>query len=482
MEGSPQNGDGKNDISSELEHKESLPVDAIIQGSISNDGLKAFLKMEPPANGGAGPTLEAITDELAKKNITYQVDYKKLNILVANPIYHLGIPISSGLAPVDGVDGTATFLIRTQKSGVQLKTDEKGNVDYRDLDMVENVKRGQTLCQIVLPTEGTPGISVQGKELPQKKGKPVPSYLGRNTELNEDGTAILSKIDGQAEFNGQQINVEETFYVKGNVDNSTGNLQVNGNLSIRGMVLPGFVLEAVGKIEVEGTVVNATIKAGSDVKLHSGITGGMVHCGGDLACKYIENSQIFTVRNINAESIVNSDVKCGKSIIVSGQIAKIMGGSCIAGENIEAGCIGSWANIKTKLELGTDPTVIERQQKLLAHISDMETQNHKLNPLIAILQQLETNNRLTPEKNKALENARYTYETNVRSLELEKNELEEMAQSIKAKGFGQILCSKTIYVGAQIIIGDAYLNITDALNHVSLYYKDGEICVGTTIH
>lgn len=481
MEGSSQNGDEKKDISSELGHKDSLPVDAILYSSISIDGLKAFLKIEPPANGGAGPTLEAIRAELEKKNITYQVNYEKLNKLVANPVYHLGIPVSHGLAPIDGEDGSATFLIRTKKSGVELKIDEKGNVDYHDLNIVENVKRGQTLCQISLPTEGTPGISVQGKVLPQKKGKPVPSYLGRNTELNEDGTAILSKIDGQAEFNGQQINVEETFYVKGNVDNSTGNLQVNGNLYIRGAVLPGFVLEAAGKIEVEGTVVNAAIKAGGDVKLHSGITGGLVHCGGDLACKYIENSRIFAVRNINAESIVNSEVKCGKSIIVSGPIAKIMGGSCIAGENIEAGCIGSRANLKTKLELGTDPTVIERQQKLLAHISEMEVQNHKLNPLIAILQQLETSNRLTPEKNEVLENARYTYETNLRLLESEKNELEEIARSIKVKGFGQILCSKTIYVGTQIIIGDECLNIAEALNHVSLYEKDGEIFVGTAI-
>ncbi len=478
MEVLPRCHDGENDISSEMEHKDPVPVDAIIHVSVSDDELKAFLKLEPPVDGGAGPTLEAIAVELTRRNVTYQVDYEKLDMLVANPVYHVDVLVSSGLPPVDGVDGAATFLIRTEKSAFQPKTNEKGHVDYHDLDLVENVVRGQTLCKITLPTEGTPGMSVRGRELPQKKGKPVPSYLGRNTELNEDGTAILSKIDGQAEFHGKQVHVEETFYVKGNVDNSTGNLQVNGNLVVRGMVLPGFVLEAAGKIEVEGTVVNATIKAGSDVKLYSGITGGEVRCGGDFTCKYVENSRVFVVRNMSAESIVNSDVKCGKSIIISGPIAKIMGGSCIAGENIQAGCIGSRANLKTKLELGTDPTVIERQQKLLAHVSDMEAQNNKLNPLIALLQQLEANNRLTPEKEKAFENARYTYETNVRLLELEKDELEEIARSIQAKGFGRILCSGTIYAGTQITIGSACQTVTDALNHVSLYYKDGEICVG----
>ena len=118
MEGSPQNSDVTNDILTELEHKDSLPVDAILYSSISNDGLKAFLKMEPPANGGAEPTLEAIKAELAKKNITYQVDDEKLNRLVANPVYHLNIPVAMGVAPVDGVDGTATFLIRTVKSWI----------------------------------------------------------------------------------------------------------------------------------------------------------------------------------------------------------------------------------------------------------------------------------------------------------------------------------------------------------------------------
>jgi uncharacterized protein (DUF342 family) len=480
MEVLPQRAASENDPSSETPNKASPPVDAILHVSVSADGLQAFLNMEPPTDGGAEPTLKALTDALSENHITYQVDYEKLDRLAENPVYDLDILVASGLAPVDGADGTAAFLIRTEKSALKPKTKENDIVDYHDLDIVERVAQGQTLCVITLPTEGTPGISVQGEELPQKKGNPVPSYLGRNTELNEDGTAILSKISGQVEFDGHQINVDETFCIKENVDNSTGNISVNGNLVVQGMVLPGFILEAGGNIEIKGTVEEATIKAGGKVKLHSGITGSEVRCGGDFGCRYIESCRIFTIGDLNAESIVNSDVKCGKSIKISGSIAKIIGGSCVAGQNIEARSIGSKANVKTTLQLGTDQAVIERQQELLTRITDLEAQNNKLDPLINILGQLEANNRLTPDKKQALDNARYTYETNTRELEAANYEVEEIAQSIKAKGFGRILCSDTIYAGTQIMIGDACLSITDALKNVSLYYKDGEVCIGTT--
>jgi uncharacterized protein (DUF342 family) len=179
MEVLPQRAASENDPSSETPNKASPPVDAILHVSVSADGLQAFLNMEPPTDGGAEPTLKALTDALSENHITYQVDYEKLDRLAENPVYDLDILVASGLAPVDGADGTAAFLIRTEKSALKPKTKENDIVDYHDLDIVERVAQGQTLCVITLPTEGTPGISVQGEELPQKKGNPVPSYLGR---------------------------------------------------------------------------------------------------------------------------------------------------------------------------------------------------------------------------------------------------------------------------------------------------------------
>ena len=63
--------------------------------------------------------------------------------------------------------------------------------------------------------------------------------MGKNTELNEDGTAIRSKIDGEIAFDGRKISVNETYYVRGDVDNSTGDIKVQSNLDVSGIVPAG---------------------------------------------------------------------------------------------------------------------------------------------------------------------------------------------------------------------------------------------------
>lgn len=470
-----ENDDAPSDVTAEV----SAPVDAIIHISITDKGLKAYLKIDPPSNGGAVPTFESLNTALSVNHISYNVDVSKLKDLAANPIYNEDILISSGLAAIDGVNGTVTFLIKTEKSGLAPKTREDGTLDYHDLDIVENVTKGQTLCTITLPTEGSPGISVQGKELLQRKGKPVPSHLGRNTELNEDGTAILSKIDGQAEFIGNKINVDETFRIKENVDNSTGNIIVAGNLVVAGMVSPGFIIEAGGNIEIAGAVENSKIKAGGNIKLQSGINGSELYCSGDLKCKFIENSAVFVMGDIHVESIINSTIKCGKSIKLTGAIGKIIGGSCVAGQNIEANSIGSLSNVKTSLELGTDQCVMKRQQELLSEVAQVEAQNEKLMPLLDILIQLDATNRLVPEKKQVLDDVRYSYDSNLQFLDAAKIELDEIALSMKAKGFGRIICVDTIHPGTHIVIGDASRTITDPLKNSYLYYHQGDISIGS---
>lgn len=452
--------------------------DAVIHVFTENKGLVAYLLLEPPLHGGAGPTVDAMKAALAANQITYQVEFDMLKSLAAHPIYGEKLVIARGQAPVDGADGTATFHIKTSRPELRPKTNENGTVDYRDLGLVENVQAGQKLCTITPPTGGTPGITVYGKEIPQKRGRPVPSYLGRNTVLSPDGTTIQAQIDGHVEFNGAKINVDKTLYIKDNVDNATGNLNVAGNLVIAGMVLPGFVVEASGDIEIRGAVEGATVKAGGNLTVHSGVFSSELSCGQDFRCRFIENSAVFAMGDVQAESIVHSNVRCGKNLKVQGKIAKIIGGSCMAGQNIEADTIGAMSNVKTKIELGTDPAVIARQKALLEEVSALEAKIEKLKPLLGILQQLEAANRLTEEKKEILENVSFTYSTDTRQLDEDRRELEEIAQAISMKGFGRIVCKNAILPGTTATIGRASLTVTNALQNATLYYKDGEICVG----
>lgn len=454
-------------------------VDAVIHISISDGGLQSCVTIEPPCNGGAAPTLNELESALANCGVSYHVDVEKLKELAAEPVYDSAVIVARGTAPVNGIDGTATFQFELEKESLKPRENDDGIVNYHDLDLVENVVKGQVLCVITPPSDGTPGISVRGKELPQKKGKPVPSYLGKNSELNESGTAILAKIDGQVDFVGRRINVNETFYVKENVDNSTGDITVSGNLVVRGMVMPGFKLTAGKNIDVYGTVESAALKAGGSVRLLSGITGSELACGGDLKSRFIENCSVIVKGDIRAEYVLNSNINCGKNFKAEGAIAKILGGRCLVGQNIEARTIGSAANIKTILELGTDPIIIERQQKLQAQVPDLEKQIESLRPLISLLHELESNDRLTPEKKEILSDITVNFDTSTQLLEEAKKELKIIAQAIFNRGYGRVICAGTIFPGTKVTIGTANYSVTDALMNASLFYQDGTICLGS---
>lgn len=458
--------------------KEAPPaVDAVIHVSIIGGDLEAYMDIEPPRDGGAAPTMEMLTAALEKAGVTHHIDREKLRELAVEPVYNHDILVAKGIAPVNGMDGTATFQFETGKS-LKPRENEDGTVDFHDLQIVENVTKGQVLCVLTLPTEGSPGISVKGKELPQKKGKPVPPCTGKNTELNQDGTAVLAKMSGQVEFDGRKIHVNETFFVRGNVDNSTGDILVEGSLDVAGMVLPGFKIEAGRHINVKGTVENAVVKAGGNIELMSGITGSELYCDGDLKCRFIEGCRVFVKGDITAEYILNSDIKCGKNVKTVGKRSKIIGGTCLAGQNIETTTVGSIANVKTKLELGTDYTVIERQQRLTVRIPELEKQIESLKPLIGLLRQREQSNRLTPDKVEILKNAQYSYDASMEELAAARKEMEEIAQAINNRGYGRIICSGTIFPGTIVEIGPTVMTINEALIYTTLYYDEGNIMMG----
>lgn len=454
------------------------PVDSVIKIFILKKGLEAIINIVPPQNGGMGPNIESIRAELNNMNIKYGINTELLLDICKSPIYNQDIVIAQGVKPVNGKDGTYKILFQAERD-LKPKEREDGTVDFHNLEIVENVKQGQVLCTITHPTEGTPGITVTGDKIPCLKGKSVPNLLGKNTKFNIDKTAILSAIDGQVYHTQGKIVVNETLVIQKDVDNSTGHIKANGNVIINGAVLPGFIVKAAGNIEVKGNVNSATLKSGGDIIVRNGAIGSKIYCEGDLDIKFIENSNVFVKGNVKATYIMNSNIKCGKTVQVAGSISKIVGGTCIAGENIEARTIGSIAAVKTYLEIGTDSTIIERQQELLRELPELEAKLNSLISLISLLQQYEAAKRLTPEKKQMLDNAVSSFKHITDSINNGKQELEHITESIKSKGYGRIICSGTIYPGTIAKIGSMQTKIREALLRKSLYYTEEGICIGT---
>jgi len=450
------------------------PIDASVKVIFSERALEAYFRISPPFNGGKAPTMEMLEQALAQNRVVYGIKRDKLALLERKPLYGMDVMVAQGKPPVNGKDGSYQLLIKADKE-FRPKERDDGTVDLLELGIVENVSRGQLLCKITLPTNGTEGMTVTGAPIPASRGKSVPSMTGQNTQQSEDGTEIYATIDGQVEFNRQKINVNETFTVQEDVDTSTGNIRVTGNVVVKGSVRTGFCVEATGNIEVKSTVENAVLKAGGNINLRGGIIGGEISCKGELNSKYIENSKIEVAGDIRAEYILNSLVMCGKSIRTFGH-ARIVGGKCMAGEDIEAREIGSAAGTSTSVELTLDPATTRRQQELMKLLPELESNLGKLLPLINLLSSLKQQGRLDREKEEILENALYSKNNMLQQQADAKKELAELGDILANRQFGRIICKGTTYPGARIKIGEECQNVAFPICNMYFYREKGVIC------
>ncbi|GAE89001.1 hypothetical protein JCM21531_2491 [Acetivibrio straminisolvens JCM 21531] len=302
------------------EPQEELVLDASINVNISADKMKATMVIKPP-DGGRMLTKEEIMEILKNNGVRYGINESTLESVSKYPVYNEIILIAEGTPPTNGQNGKVEFHFDLNKERKPTVL-EDGRVDFRELNLIESVRKGQVLCSLIPPLPGAPGRTVEDTEVPALNGKPAVLPKGKNVEITEDGQNLIAGIDGQVNYTDGKVNVFANYEVPADVDNSTGNISFVGNVIIRGNVLSGFIVEAGGSVEVMGVVEAAVIKADGDIILRRGMQGlgkGLLKSGGDIIAKYIENSIIEAKGDIKAEAIMHSNVKCGNKLELSGK-------------------------------------------------------------------------------------------------------------------------------------------------------------------
>lgn len=342
------------------EGEETAPpnLDAQVTVFLSKNSLTAWLLVYPPAGNGRQLARSDLDQALAAQGVCCGIDEELLNALPQDPErYFTLFPVARGTAAVNGSDGRVVDLFpRTEER--KLTIDETGRVDYSDLHFIHNVEQGGVICHIVPPTNGIPGRTVQGAELPARDGKPVSAPKGRNTELSEDGTALISTIPGHVEFSGRSFQVKPVLDIPGNVDYSVGNINFLGDVCIHGDICSGFSVRAMGTITVDGVVEACTVEAGRDLIVARGVQGdnqAVIRAQRSIFAKYLENSCIYTKMDLETECIINCEVYCGGAVTVRTGHQSIIGGKVRAVHEVSAGVIGSRVGNRTDIILGGQP-------------------------------------------------------------------------------------------------------------------------------
>ena len=408
----------------------------------------------PALGEGAPVTWETTLSALDNKKVTFGIDQEAVNRLSAPENILTLQKLASCIPPVPGEDGRTEEHFPRTVGTPQLVENDQGIVDFDNLNWLTHIDAGTVICDIVQPTQGKPGTNIQGNPIRPYNGKRAALPKGDNVILNEEGTSLVAKVDGQISFRDGKFHVNNVIVIKGDVDLSTGSIDVQGDVVIHGTVRAGFTVNASGNVTIGGLVEGSQITAGGSVMVGRGMNGnvtGSITAGQDVVCKYMENATVHVWGDVRMDSIVNCDISARGKVVVKSGRGIIVGGTVRAMGGIEAKVIGNRAGRLTILSIGPTPWFLREKAKI-------EEELEKIQQEIYLNQGT---------------NAAALYQMKEKPL---KKTMEEMELRVAVAAQKQIVAEK-LYPMAQVSIGGVQRNITDyyAPCRVYLDAKEGAV-------
>ncbi|MBO4508435.1 MAG: FapA family protein [Spirochaetaceae bacterium] len=461
------------------QYQHNPAADALLTVEISNDEMKASINVTSPAIGGAEISAEQIERVLQTQGVVAGISKEKIEEFVDMPIYGVPCVVAEALQPVDGRDAYIAYNFETDRSKLKLSETETGQVNFKELNLIQNVVEGQPLAQKMLAERGKAGKTIFGRYLEAKNGKDIPMPLGKNVAVDTDGRTIIAKTNGQVMLIGDKICVEPILEVDG-VSLKTGNIKFLGTVIVKGNVEDGFEVRASGNVEVYGAVGKSVIEADGDVIVSFGIMGrdeGYVRAGKSLWAKFIQNTKVDVEEYvIVTDGIINSNVTCNKKILLQGKRASIIGGHLFATEEIHTKTIGSsGGGSETILEVGYDPRAKQRLDELLAKQDTLTKELDELDLNIETLENIKKVRRTLPhEKEETLKTSiarKNEIETESAEMTEEITQIQQHLRELKI--IGKVSASGTVYAGVKIYIRDVKEEIRNDTKAVTFYLENG---------
>jgi len=450
--------------------------DVLISVDISKDEMQATITVTAPAMSGAEASPENIMRSLKAQGIVAGFNEQKIMEFVDNPVYNIPYVVAEAVEPVDGHDAYIAYNFETDPKKLRAKITEDGNVDYKELNQIQNVVAGQALATKMLPERGKGGKTIMGRYLEAKNGRDIQVQLGTNTHFDKDGVTIVADCDGDVMLVNGKITVEPVKYLDA-VNIKTGNITFLGSVVVKGSVDDGYNVKASGSIEINGSVGKCRIEADGDVTIRQGVFGKdecYIRSGKSLWAKFIQSSHVEVENNIIVnDSIMNSEVTAMKNIVLRGKKAQIIGGHLFATEEICARNIGSpGGGTETVLNVGIDPRAKKQLENLQEEQADLvkELENIDLD-IVTLEQQKKIRRNMSQEKKDNLVKLKkrhdeITEQTSELSKQIEK--IQEHLRELKA--VGKVKCEGNVYSGVKVYVRDVLDEVKVDTKSVTFYY------------
>lgn len=281
------------------------------------------------------------------------------------------VVIAENIPASKGDNGSLQYLISEK---LEIKSNEKGQVDFYDVSLIKNVFKDEKLVEIIAPKPGKPGKSMFGQELPGILGQ-VASFnkiMGRGTELDADKNFIVASVDGIYNKNlAGLIAVVAELNVKGDLDFSVGNINTSSAVSISGDIKSGFKCRSASSIVIEGVIEDALVESGENLICKTGILPGdnKISAKETIKTKYIRNRPDVECKNLIVDEMISN---CNIRSLGKVEAKRIIGGHLSVKSKISVDELGNDQYTATTLEVGINYKVIARMNEIRLENSQLK--------------------------------------------------------------------------------------------------------------
>lgn len=484
----------------EIKYEILVRRDATIKFNIDADEMSAEAEIST-AMGGKHLGAKAILDAAKEAGIKKGFSKEKLIAMAqlaakAEPGTVVTQQIASGREPENGKDAKIKPLVESAQARIlKPREREDGSVDMRDLGDIVCVKVGEPLAKKVPLTPGIKGFTVTATPLEPEAGNDTKLMVGDGTAISpKNENVLISTKVGLPKIIDNGMEVDEVYKIK-NVDVSTGHINFEGSVIIDGDVSEGMRVVASGDISVGGFVESASLEAGGDITITSGIIGRKQDVENSDIKDFQMSVKIKAKGNIFAKYCQYAEINCNSDLRIENQLmhsllrvdgkvwvgteekanGKLIGGYINCGQSVHAGIVGATAGSKTIIHFESK---IDEFKTSLAEIEDrLKIESDKTDELKGAADKLK---KLPKEQqNKAmLSKVITTYQFHAKQMGailIEKEELDNSLQSYMTSVY--VSASEKLYQSVDMTIGDFTERTKREYGPSRMIYKERKILI-----
>jgi len=460
--------------------KLKFPEDEWMSVVVAPDKLKATAKFYPPADGGKDMTVDDIVQRLNFYKVRFGFDMMEIKRHTMDKDYCIDLVVAKAQLPREGTPAKIEYTFNTNTNR-RPRTNEDGSVDFHNLDNINHIHKGDLLATLTPADDGENGTDIMGGILkPLKVLHKVLKYA-QKINVNADNTQIFSDVDGHVTLVDDRVFVSDSMEIPADVGPSTGDIEYDGNITIKGNVLSGYSVKSHGDIVVEGVVEAARLEADGQIILKRGIQGGtkgFLKAGSNIVTKFIESAEVEANGYVQTESIMHSKVSARTDINVGGKRGFITGGCVRAGNSINCKLAGNEMETKTELEVGTDPGLVAKYKQLEKTINESQIEYDKIKTILsAYAVKIKAGEKLDAKVILSVKQLKDRFNELSTLIEESKEKYDAMTAEMEANKEGCIKITDTIYPGCKVTISNVSTYIKKPTQHGRLVRDGADIRV-----